>query len=53
MRYLSVDEAAEKLERHPATVRKLIASGQLPAYRLGRAVKIRESDLDKAYTPFN
>lgn len=49
--YLSLIEAADYLGITPAGVRKFIASGQLPAYRLGkRPIRIRLEDLDGMFT---
>jgi putative molybdopterin biosynthesis protein len=42
---LTVDEAAQELKISPATVYRMIWSGQLPAYRIGRLVRIERSDL--------
>ena len=38
--FLSADEAAEMLHMHPRTVRRLLASGELPGTRLGRQWRI-------------
>jgi len=38
--FLSADEAAEMLNMHPRTVRRLLASGELPGTRLGRQWRI-------------
>jgi excisionase family DNA binding protein len=42
----TVDEAAERLKLHPKTVLRHIREGRLPARRLGKAYRIRRSDLD-------
>ncbi len=44
---LSVAEAAVILELHRTRVNQLIASGALPATRIGRSFVVRESDLEK------
>ncbi len=46
-RLLTVKEVAERLHVHPITVRRLIASGRLPAVRIGRAVRVREAAVAK------
>ncbi|MDD9718625.1 helix-turn-helix domain-containing protein [Dinoroseobacter sp. PD6] len=43
--YLSVKEVAQVFRVCPKTVRRWIASGQLPATRLGRDWRIARSDL--------
>ena len=43
--YLSVKDVASVFRIHPKTVRRWIASGQLPATRLGRDWRIARSDL--------
>jgi excisionase family DNA binding protein len=42
---LSVAEAAERLGVHRTRVNQLIASGDLPAQRVGRAYAVRAADL--------
>lgn len=43
---LTVDEVAEYLRVHPITVQRWCRSGDLPAAKIGRAYRIRKSDLD-------
>ncbi|MFN0090129.1 MAG: helix-turn-helix domain-containing protein [Acidimicrobiales bacterium] len=44
---LSCADAAELLGIQPNTLRRLIEHGRLPAYRVGRLVKLRPEDLDE------
>jgi len=44
---LSADEAAEMLQMHPRTIRRLLASGELPGTRLGRQWRISASAVRK------
>ena len=43
---LTVQEVARRLHLHPITVRRMIKAGRLPAIRLGRSVRVRESDVN-------
>lgn len=43
--YVSIKEAADILDVHWQTVRNYIKSGKLPYFKLGRAYRIRESDI--------
>ena len=43
---LSVADVAEALAVSERTVRRMIASGEVPIVRLGRSVRIRQIDLD-------
>jgi len=46
---MSVFTAAERLKVTPVTVRRLIATGVLPAIRLGpKLIKLRVADVEKA-----
>ncbi|MEQ9145452.1 MAG: helix-turn-helix domain-containing protein [Parvibaculaceae bacterium] len=45
LRLLTVSEAAKQLSLSDRTVRRMIASGDLPAVRLGRAVRVRQEDV--------
>ena len=46
MALLPVRAAAERLAVHPATVRRLIARGELSEIRIGRAVRVRVEELE-------
>lgn len=43
---LSVAAAAEFLDVHPKTVRALVERGELPAYRVGRTIKIAPEGIE-------
>lgn len=45
-RLLTVPEAAEKLALSSPTIRKMIFQHKLSVVRIGRAVRIKESDLE-------
>jgi excisionase family DNA binding protein len=50
--YVTVAEAARLLQVHPATIRRWIDAGQLPAHRVGqRRVLVRRVDLEQAVRP--
>lgn len=38
--YTSISGAAERLDVHPDTIRRLIYAGKLPHVRIGRAIRI-------------
>ncbi len=42
----TVDAAAEHLQVHPKTVLRYIRDGRLPATKIGKAYRIRRTDLD-------
>jgi excisionase family DNA binding protein len=48
--YLTVAEVAELLRLNQQTVRNWIDRGSLPALRVGRSVRIKQSDLDRLLT---
>ena len=50
-RLLTVNDVAERLQLHPITVRRHIKAGKLRAVRVGRAVRVREADLDDFLRP--
>jgi excisionase family DNA binding protein len=49
--YLSPKAAAQLLDIHPRTVLRWIAAGRLPAFRVGRLVRIARADLLAAASP--
>jgi excisionase family DNA binding protein len=44
--FLTVHEVAELLKLNQQTVRNWIDRGQLPAFRVGTRVRVRQSDID-------
>ncbi|MCV7222958.1 helix-turn-helix domain-containing protein [Mycolicibacterium elephantis] len=52
-RDFTLDEAANELQIHKVTVRRWIANGTLPAYRIkgSRVVRIRRADLEALKQP--
>jgi excisionase family DNA binding protein len=48
---LTVQEAARMLKVAPITIRRQIASGRLPAVRVGRGVRVRSEALHQVLTP--
>ncbi len=43
---LTIPQAAERLALAPATLRKWLYAGSLTCVRVGRAVRLREADVD-------
>jgi len=41
----SVESAANFLDVHPRTIRRMIRDGKLPAYRVGRLIKVDMRDV--------
>ena len=46
-RFLTVADVAELLKLNQQTVRNWIDQGSMPAFRIGRRVRIKKSDLDR------
>jgi excisionase family DNA binding protein len=44
--WLGTEEAARRLGITTRTLRRFIESGRLPAYRIGRVIRLKLSDLD-------
>lgn len=49
--YLTVKEASEKLKVAECTVREWLSCGILPAYRIGRRIRLKESEIEAALSP--
>lgn len=45
-RFLTVQEVADLVRVSSMTVYRLIKAGELPAVRVGRSFRVRESDVD-------
>ena len=44
--FSSLQDAAERINLHPRTLRRAIDAGDLPAYKFGSALRVRLDDLD-------
>jgi excisionase family DNA binding protein len=51
MDLLTVQETAAMLKLSPVTIRRYIASGRLPAVRVGRGVRLRRADIEAFLEP--
>ena len=49
--YLTIESAADRLACSKDTVRRMIARGQLKAYRAGHLIRIQHRDLERALKP--
>lgn len=52
--FVTLDDAAEYLNVSPRTIRRLIASGELPGFRVAghrRAIRLDVADLDAIMQP--
>ena len=49
--FLTVDEAADQLRVHPATIRRMIKGGKLPAVRVGRLWRVDASVTQATLVP--
>lgn len=52
-KYYTTKSVAELFECHENTILKWIKDGKLPAFRIGRGWRIKQSDLDKFTKPQN
>ncbi|MFN0092783.1 MAG: helix-turn-helix domain-containing protein [Acidimicrobiales bacterium] len=46
IRWLSTAESARRLGITPRTLYRFIDEGQLPAYRFGRVIRLKEAEVD-------
>lgn len=46
-RWLSTADAAKRLGITPRTLYRFIDEGQLPAYRFGRVIRLKQSEIDE------
>ena len=46
IRWLSTAESARRLGLTPRTLYRFIDEGQLPAYRFGRVIRLKEEEVD-------
>ncbi len=46
IRWLSTKKAAARLGVTPRTLYRFIDEGQIPAYRMGRVIRLREAEVD-------
>jgi excisionase family DNA binding protein len=51
MELLTVQEAAHLLRVSTVTVRRYIADGSLPAFRIGRGIRIKRESIDALASP--
>ena len=45
--WLSTQDAAKRLGITPRTLYRFIDQGELPAYRLGRVIRLKQEDVDQ------
>lgn len=48
--YMTLEQGAEYTNFGTRTLRRYIAEGKLVAYRAGRAIRLKKSDLDALFT---
>lgn len=47
IRWLSTADAAKRVGITPRTLYRFIDNGELPAYRFGRVIRLKESEVDR------
>jgi excisionase family DNA binding protein len=49
---ISLDDAAQRLDVHPRTIRRAVADGRLAAYRIGpRLIRVDAAEVDALLAP--
>jgi excisionase family DNA binding protein len=48
--YLTVEQVAEKLQMHPTIIRRMLANGELPGRKVGKAWRVIASELREFMT---
>lgn len=48
---MTIEQVCEYLQLSDLTIRRRISDGSLPAYKWGRAVRIRKEDVDALFSP--
>jgi excisionase family DNA binding protein len=51
--FLTMGEVAAMYRVDRQTIRRFITDGELPAYRVGKAIRIRRKDVEKLLVPIN
>ncbi len=49
--FLTIPQAAQQLQVNDYTIRRMISKGHLKAVRVGRLIRIRPEDLNRALKP--
>ncbi len=49
--FLTVQEAADRYRVSRRTIERHIKAGRIPVTRIGRLIRIRRTDLDRAFSP--
>lgn len=49
--FLTIAQVCKITQLGERTVRRYIAEQKLPAFRCGRAIRIKKNDVDKLFTP--
>ncbi len=50
--WITIRDAAKQIGVHQNTIRNWILRGDLKAERIGRIIRVRQSNLDALFTPF-
>lgn len=50
MAYRSVKDTAELLNVHPNTIYRMVSRGEMVAYRIGRVIRIEDTEIERLKT---